>query len=96
MNTYARPARPRPSVDRALSQLARGRLPECPGCQHPVMGHVHDEEGRRVCTRVGPVSCRVCAEVQARMTAPALAVFCLAQALQLAARPDSWKTLVLT
>lgn len=96
MRTPGGRLRPRPDVDRALHQVARGRLPECERCQHPVMGHAHDEEGRRVCTRVGLVSCRACAEAMARMPQPALAFFCLAQALQLAPRPDSWKTLVLT
>lgn len=95
MRTHAR-RRPRPDVDRALHQVARGQLPECGRCQHPVMAHAHDEAGRRVCTRVGPVSCRTCSEVQARMPAPVLAMFSLAQAFQLAPRPDSWKTLVLT
>lgn len=94
MRTPGGRRRPPLNVDRALHQVTRGRLPECERCHHPVMTHAHDEAGRRVCTRLDPVSCRTCAEVQARMSAPVFAMFRLGQAL--AASPGWWKTLVLT
>jgi hypothetical protein len=91
-----RKRRLRLSVGRALDQIERGRLPQCPRCEHPVMAHAVDEERRRVCTRTGQVSCLDCARAQAVMPAPVLAVFCLSQAFKLAPRPESWRTLVLT
>lgn len=84
------------SAERSLHQVERGRLPECPRCSHPVMAHAVDEQRRRVCTRAGVVSCRDCARIQADMPPVVLAVYCLSQAFQLAPRPDSWKTLILT
>ncbi|MFF3884068.1 hypothetical protein [Streptomyces sp. NPDC001914] len=62
--------RPYPRRGRALAQVERGRVPEpplCPICQHPVPRHA-TEEGHPVCTRgQGPISCRDCAELWARM-----------------------------
>lgn len=76
-------ARSYPCAVRAQHQITRAaQLPECPGCQHPVMAHAL-EGGHRVCTRgVGRVACRDCALGQATMGEPARAMFDLATALQ--------------
>lgn len=96
MKTHRR-YRTRPSAERALHQVQRGRLPECPRCLHPVIAHALDDGGQRVCTRgVGLVSCRECARVQAVMPEAMRGMFYLAQAFQLAAKAAAWKPLVLS
>lgn len=96
MKTYRR-HRTRPSAERALHQVQRGRLPQCPRCDHAVIAHAYNDEGQRVCTRgQGLVACQVCARVQAEMREPARAMFYLAQALQLAGKAAAWRPLVLS
>lgn len=97
MKPYSRPTgRPFPNADRALHQLARGRLPQCPRCEHPVIAHARDDAGQRVCTRgQGLVTCRECAHVQAAMPDHVRAVFYLAECFKLAPRADSWRPFVL-
>lgn len=86
------------SAERALHQVQRGRLPQCPRCNHPVIVHACSDEGQRVCTRgQGLVACRECAHVQAAMHEPTRRVFYLAETFRLVGQgADVWKPLVLT
>lgn len=95
MRTYRR--RRRLSAERSLHQVERGRLPQCPRCDHPAIVHAFDEAGQRVCTRgLGVVSCRSCAHGQAVIGEPARAMLDLAQALRMAGSRDAWKSFVLS
>jgi len=88
---------PRLSAERALHQVQRGRLPQCPRCNHPAIAHACNDKGQRVCTRGrGLVACRECAHVQAEMREPTRGVFYLAETFRLAGQgADVWKPLVL-
>ncbi|MGW4889610.1 hypothetical protein [Streptomyces murinus] len=82
--------RPYPDPDRALHQLKRGRIPEpprCPACAHPVNRHAI-EDGQRVCRWApGPISCRDCAELYARVPGLA-AIAALSRALAYGTGPQ--------
>ena len=70
MRPYSRANRSTyPNVTRALHQAERAlKVPECPGCGHPVRVHAI-EGGQRVCTRgYGVISCRDCAHNYASLT----------------------------